>query len=191
MTDTNPSTSALVVIDVQNAVMESAAWDPDGVVSRIATLIQRARDEGVPVVYVQHEEEGGMDPGSPGWQIVEDIAPRDGEPVVAKRYGDSFAETTLQDTLHDLGARHLVICGAQTDFCIRTSTQRALIEGYDVTLVEDCHTTEDAIFDMTDGEKVSISAKQIVAHQNRYFYGISYPGVSANITPHNEVDFSR
>jgi nicotinamidase-related amidase len=181
--------SALVVIDVQNAVMDGA-WDADGVVSRIAALIQRARDRDVPVVYVQHEEDGGMEPESDGWQVVDAIAPREGDPRVRKRYGDSFAETTLQETLRGLGARHLVMCGAQTDFCVRTTTQRGLAEGYDVTLVEDCHTTEDAVFDLTDGEQVLMSAKQIVAHQNRYFFGISYPGVTAAIAPHDEIEFA-
>ena len=190
MAATSSRKSALVVIDVQNAVMETA-WDADGVVSRIGTLIERARDEGVPVVYVQHEEDGGdMERDSDGWQIVKDIAPSDSDPVVGKRFGDSFAETTLQETLQGLGAGHLVMCGAQPAYCVRTTTNRALVEGYDVTLVEDCHTTDDAIFDMTDGEKVPMSAKQIVAHQNRYFYGIGHPGVTAGIAPHHEVEFN-
>jgi nicotinamidase-related amidase len=189
MTETSTRPSALVVIDVQNDVMQ-AAWDSDGVVSRIATLIQTARDQGAPVVYVQHEDPG-MVAGSHEWQVVDAIAPRDDDLRVGKRYADSFADTTLQETLQGLGVGHLVMCGAQTDYCVRTTTQRALIEGYDVTLVEDCHTTDqEAEFDMTDGEKVPMTGKQIVAHQNRYFFGVTYPGVTASIAPHNEVTFN-
>jgi nicotinamidase-related amidase len=181
--------TALVVVDVQNRVMEGA-WQSDEVIARIATLVDRARREGVPVVYVQHEAEGQMERGSDGWRIVDAISPRDGEVVIAKRYPDAFAETELAPTLRRLGAEHLVICGAQTDACIRTTTQRALAEGYDMTLVEDCHTTENAMFDLTDGEKVEITAKQIVAHTNLYVFCLTYPDVHATIAPHDEVAFT-
>ncbi len=186
MNQTEPRKTALIVIDVQRQVMDGA-WQSNEVISRIAALISRARSEAVPVVYVQHEADGEMARGCDGWQIVEAITPREGEPVVAKRYPDAFADTDLGDTLRGLGARHLVICGAQTDACIRTTTQRALAEGYDMTLVEDCHTTEDAMFDLTDGEKVEISAKQIVAHTNLYIWCLTYPDVQATIAPHDQV----
>ncbi|MEJ7630202.1 MAG: cysteine hydrolase family protein [Nocardioidaceae bacterium] len=188
MPDTSARKTALVVIDVQNSVMADA-WQADEVVARIATLIRRAKDEGTPVVYVQHEEDEGMERGSDAWQMVEAIRPGDDDIVVAKRFPDSFAETTLRETLDGLGVGHLVIAGAQTDACIRATTIRTLVEGFDLTLVEDAHTTEDSMFDMTDGEKVPISAKQIVAHTNMCLWNVSYPGVTSTITPHHEVEF--
>jgi nicotinamidase-related amidase len=189
MSDPTERTTALVVIDVQNAVMEGA-WQAEEVVARIATLTERARAVGVPVIYVQHEADGRMERGSEGWQIVEAIAPHEGEVVVAKRYADAFADTTLQETLRGLGVRHVVICGAQSDACVRTTTQRALAEGYDMTLVEDCHTTGDAAFDLADGEKVEISGKQIVAHTNLYIWCLTYPDVTATIAPHDKVELA-
>jgi nicotinamidase-related amidase len=172
----------------------ATAWDADGVVGRISTLLDRARTEGVPVVYVQHEEdhpESDMQRGSEGWQIVDAIAPREGEPVVAKTFPDSFEETELKSVLDGLGVRHVVMAGAQTDVCIRNTSARTVIEGYDLTLVEDCHTTEDSMFDMTDGEKVELPAKQLVAHQNLCTLSTRYPGRVATIAPHQDVTFVR
>lgn len=188
MTDPAPRPTALVVIDVQNDVM-AGAWQAEEVVDRIATLIQRAREADIPVVYVQHED-SGMPRGAEGWQIVDAISPRAGDTVVAKRFADAFAETTLGETLKDLGVRHVVMAGASTDVCIRTTTLRTLIEGYDLTLVEDCHTTEDTGFDLSDGEKVPISAKQIVAHTNLCIWCLTYPDVTATIAPHDTVAFA-
>ncbi|MDP9318035.1 MAG: cysteine hydrolase [Actinomycetota bacterium] len=188
MTEAAPRKTALVVIDVQNAVMDGA-WQGDDVVGRIATLIARAKEAGAPVVYVQHEEDGDMARGSEGWRIVDAIAPGDDDVVVAKRFPDSFSQTTLRETLDGLGVGHLVIAGAQTDACIRTTTLRTLAEGFDLTLVEDAHTTEDATFDMTDGEKVPISAKQIVAHTNLCIWNLTYPGLTSTIAPHDQVEF--
>jgi nicotinamidase-related amidase len=187
MSEYQPRRTALVVIDVQNSVMADA-WQADEVIKRIQTLIGRAKDEGVPVVYVQHEADD-MPRGSDEWQIVEAIRPGADDIVVAKRFQDAFAETTLREKLEGLGVGHLVITGAATDWCVRATTIRALVEGYDMTLVEDAHTTGDAEFDLTDGEKVPISAKQVVAHTNMCLFGVEYPGVTSTITPHDQVTF--
>lgn len=185
--DQAPTGAALLVIDVQRRVMEGA-WDADGVVARIATLQDRARSEGVPVIHVQHADEQ-MPEGTDGWRLVDAVAPRDGETVVGKHFSDSFAETTLNETLQGLGVGHLVIAGAQTDWCVRTTALRSLSEGYDVTLVEDCHTTEDAKFDDFRAGDVDISATQIVAHTNLYFWGLTYPGRQCTIAAHDAVTF--
>jgi nicotinamidase-related amidase len=170
----------LVVIDVQYGVVEDG-WDRDGMLERLATLIGRARQDGVPVVYVQHESDG-LVPGTDPWRIHDRIAPRDGEPVVAKRYGDAFVDTTLPETLARLGAGHLYIAGAQTDACIRATTHRAMGLGYDVTLVSDCHTTSDF-----DWDGVKVSAEQLVGHFNLAIRYTEYPGQVIRALPHTEI----
>jgi nicotinamidase-related amidase len=194
MTDTDTVTdrptrkSALVIIDVQNNVVADA-YDRDGVVGRIAGLIEKAKAEQVPVIWVQHED-AELVRDSDGWQIVEAIRPDDGDVVVPKKFNDSFAETSLRETLDRLGVGHLVITGAATDWCIRASTIRALVEGFDLTLVEDAHTTGDSEFDLTDGEQVAISAKQAIAHTNMFLCWAEYPGVTSTITPAAKVEFA-
>jgi len=164
--------SALLVIDVQVGVVADG-HDPDGVVQRISELIRHANQHAVPVIYVQHEEPDypEMAAGSAGWQLRPEIAPHDGEPVIAKRYPDAFADTELRPTLDAVQAQHLVIVGAQSDACIRATTYRAMIDGYDVTLVSDAHTTTDREF-----EGITIPAAQIVAHVNAATPWILYPG---------------
>ncbi len=175
--------TVLLVIDVQNAVVEES-WDGDGVVDRIGKVIDAARATDTPVVYIQHEIPGHprMDRGSEGWHIRPEIAPLTGEPVIAKQYGDSFVETTLPETLAGFGAGHLIIAGAQSDACVRATSHRALIEGYDITLVSDGHTTGDAEYN-----GVTVPAEVNVALANYASPWIGYPDTTSSLANHLEV----
>lgn len=142
MSRSNLNKSALIVIDVQNDVVATSS-NRDEMVANINTLVDKARDEDVPVVWVQHSHPEGMPRDSEGWQIVPELGPEADEPIVHKLYGDSFADTDLADQLERLGVDHLVVTGAQTDMCIRSTLHGALARGYDATLVGDAHGTED------------------------------------------------
>ena len=133
--------SALVVIDVQHGVVD-AAYGRDPVVATIARLVDRARAEQVAVVWVQHHDDE-LVPGTRAWQIVDELAPADAEPVVEKRYGDAFEDTDLEAVLAERRVGRLVVAGAQTDACIRSTLHGAFTRGYDAVLVTDAHTTED------------------------------------------------
>ncbi len=135
-------TTALLVVDVQNDVM-SASVNSEQVVATISSLVDRARAADVPVVWVRHHAEQELVEGSPGWQIVPELTPADGEAIVEKTFGDSFAETDLDDVLKQRGVESLVLCGAQTDACVRSTFYGGLYRGYPMTLVTDAHTTED------------------------------------------------
>ena len=104
------SATALLVVDVQNDVM-GQAWEAEAVVDRIGALVDRARSEGVPVVWVQHDDVG-MPVGSDGWQIVDALVPAGGERLVRKHHGDSFEGTDLEDVLDGLEVGRLVVAGA-------------------------------------------------------------------------------
>ena len=114
----------------------------DTVVANIRDLVDRAREDDIPVVWVQHRSEQ-LRPGSEEWRIVPELDPGESEPLVEKAYGDSFEDTNLESILADLGIGRLVVVGAQTDACIRSTLHGALVRGYDTTLVSDAHTTED------------------------------------------------
>jgi nicotinamidase-related amidase len=172
--------TVLLVIDVQNAVVEDG-FDSQGVVDRVGMVVDAARASGLPIVYVQHEDEW-MTPGSEGWHIRPEVAPLVGEPIVAKRYPDAFVETELVDTLASLGAGHLIITGAQSDACIRATSHRALMEGYDVTLVSDAHTTAEREFN-----GVTVTAEQNVAQVNAAAPWILYPGTTSSLATSDEV----
>ena len=118
------------------------AWHADEITARIASLVDRARRSGVPVVWVRHSSDT-MPLGSDDWQIVPELVPATGETIVEKCYGDSFEATNLADVLAAMGTRHVVVCGAQSDACVISTLFGGLTRGYDMTLVGDAHTTDD------------------------------------------------
>ena len=178
--DNRPNT-ALLVIDVQNGVV-AGAHQRDEVVANVGTLVEKARREGVPVVWVQHSDDN-LARGSDNWRIVPELAPDPAEPLVEKHYGDSFEDTALESVLSDLGVGRLVVAGAQTDACIRATLHGAFVRGYDATLVGDAHTTEDLT------AYGAPPPGQVIAHTNLYWKWESAPGRTAGTVATGEVDF--
>lgn len=172
--------TALLVIDVQQGVM-AGAHDRDGVVGRIAALVDRARADGVPVVWVQHSSDEELPYGSPQWQVVPELPVGEDEPVVHKRYGDAFEATDLEDVLAARRVGRLFVTGAQTDACVRSTLHGGFTRGYDVTLVSDAHTTEDL------SEWGAPPPEQVVAHTNLYWGFQAAPGRTAGTMTTDEV----
>lgn len=179
--------TALLVIDVQNAVIETA-FDRDGVVERLAGVIDKAREQLVPVIYIQHESPGypPMTRGAEGWQIDSRITPLEGEIVIGKRFGDAYVDTDLKETLEDLDITHLVIGGAESDACVRSAVYRSLIEGFDVTLLGDAHTTSDR--ETQDGTR--IPAETIIKHMNMATPYLDYPGQRSEVVDAGSYAFA-
>ncbi|RZU30511.1 cysteine hydrolase family protein [Blastococcus saxobsidens] len=179
----NRPRTALLVIDVQNGVV-GEAWERDRVVANIRQLVDRARSEDVPVLWVQHSDDG-LPQGSPEWEYVPELERLEAEPLVHKTYGDSFEATDLEERLAERGVGRLVIAGAQTDACIRSTLHGALVRGYDTTLVADAHTTEDM-----RQWGVPIGPAEAIAYTNSYWGFASAPGRTGSVVPTAEVDFS-
>jgi len=168
--------TALLVVDVQNDVVGNAHHREE-VVGRIAELVDRARATQTPVVWVQHNEPE-MPIGSPGWQIVDDLVPADDEPRIDKQYGDSFADTDLEAVFAARKVDHVVLCGAQTDACITATLYGAVHRGYDVTLVEDGHTTDD-----TEFQGQALPADLLISHLVRAAKYSELPGITLSSKP--------
>ena len=178
----NRPNTALLVIDVQNGVVEGA-HARDEVVAKVGSLVEKARREQVPVVWVQHSSEE-LARGSDKWRIVPELNPGEAEPLVEKNYGDSFEDTTLETVLSDLGVGRLVVVGAQTDACVRSTLHGAFARGYDATLVSDAHTTEDQT------AWGAPPPAQVIAHTNLYWTYQSAPGRTAGTVATKDVDFA-
>jgi nicotinamidase-related amidase len=178
--DNRPNT-ALLVVDVQEGVV-AGAHERDAVVANVNTLVTKARREQVPVVWVQHFDED-LTRGSDAWRIVTELDPEASEPLIEKSYGDSFEDTTLENVLSDLGVGRLVVVGAQTDACIRSTLHGALVRGYDTTLVSDAHTTED------QSQWGAPPPGQVIAHTNLYWTYQTAPGRTAGTVETKDVDF--
>jgi nicotinamidase-related amidase len=174
--------TALMIIDVQQGVV-ARAHRRDDVVANIGTLVDTARGAGVLVVWVQHADED-MPRGSDAWQYVPELPRDQSEPLVHKTFGDSFEGTDLEDVLSEAGVGRLVVAGAQTDACIRSTIHGAFTRGYDVTLVGDAHTTEDQT------AWGAPSPDQVIAHTNLYWRFQSAPGRTAEVAETKDVSFT-
>ncbi len=177
----NRPNTALLVIDVQQGVV-AGAHERDAVVTNVSSLVDKARRERVPVVWVQHSDEQTVR-GSDNWRIVPELSPGDAEPLVEKNYGDSFENTTLETVLSGLGVGKLIVVGAQTDACIRSTLHGAVVRGYDATLVSDAHTTED------QSAWGAPPPAQVIAHTNLYWTYHTAPGRTAGTVKTKDVDF--
>jgi nicotinamidase-related amidase len=173
--------TALVVVDMQTAVVENAV-NRNLVVTTIASLVETARAQRVAVIWLQHADEG-LATGSEGWRIVPELAPSGAEPLLEKSYPDSFEETDLEGVLSNLRVGRIFVVGAQTDGCILSTLHGAFVRGYDVTLVGDAHTTED---------QTALGASppdQVIVHTNLYWSGQEAPGRIATTAASHNISF--
>lgn len=174
--------TALLIIDVQVGLIEDA-YRRDEVLQSIQLLLERARAQGTPVIYVQHEEVPGqqLEANTPAWQIHPAIAPRADETVVRKESPDAFHRTNLQEELQARGIKSLIVMGMQTEYCVDTTTRRAVTQGYDVLLVSDAHTTYD---------NKTLKAEQITAFYNETWNGFWADEHAVRVRSAEEIVFS-
>ncbi len=160
----------LLVVDVQVGVMRNA-WNAPQIIKNIVTAVEKARSQGVPVLWVQHADaELGFN--GPDWQLVPALLPAEGETKINKLFNSSFEQTPLEETLAQLGATHIVLAGAATNWCIRATAYGALDRGYDLTLIQDAHTTESLVLE----DNIRIEAENVIRELNIAMTWLSYPG---------------
>ncbi|WEX86008.1 cysteine hydrolase [Sinorhizobium garamanticum] len=182
-------TKALLIIDVQNAILSGKGTPErqphidaalDETVIRLRALQEKARIAGVPVVLVQHDgpPEHRLAVGTPGWAIRDEIAPAENDVVVHKKSCDSFFDTDLAERLKERSVTHLIIGGCMSQFCVDTTVRRAVTLGYDVTLVADGHMTADS---------GSLPFPAIVAHHNETLDGFDAGRAKVSVRPAAEI----
>ena len=135
------SSSALLVIDVQKEQFEAGTpvYKAEQLLQNITFLISKARQEDVPVFYVQHSADSYLKYGSEGWQLHPQIQPVAGEPIIHKRHPNSFEDTNLKDELIKRNVNAIVVTGLVSHGCVKATCLAALKEGYQVVLVSDAH----------------------------------------------------
>ena len=174
-------TTALLIIDVQQALCtgEYKVFEVERVIARINEVSRRVREAGAPVIIIQHQSQGGtLDYGTQGWQLAKGLEALPRDTYVGKSASDSFHETNLHEELKARRIETLIICGLQSEFCVDTTTRRALALGYPVILVADGHSTLD---------NSTLSAAQISAHHNETLENITSFRVRARAVPASEV----
>lgn len=174
---------ALVVIDVQNGVLEGA-YRRSEVLEAISRTVERARRDGAPVLWIRHLDET-LKAADDASRIVAELVPAEDDAVVEKSYRDAFEDTRLEHVLAQLGVGKIVVAGAQSDMCVRSTLHGAVVRGYDAVLVADAHTTVDR------SAKGAPSPDAVIRHTNLYWSNQRAPGRSGGIVTSAEVDFSR
>lgn len=173
----------LLIVDAQVNVMKDA-WEAARIIKNLARAVARARLEGVPVIWVQHSDRD-LQHGSAGWQWVPELTPAEGEPAIDKHFNSAFEQTRLEDELARLDASHIVLAGAASNWCIRATAHGALDRGYDLTLIQDAHTTETMVLD--DGTR--IEAARVVDELNVAMTWLSYPGRTTGTATAEQINF--
>ena len=174
--------TALLVIDTQKGVIDGAVRR-DEVVANIGRLVDKARSASVPVVWVQHAD-GRLERESEAWEFVPELKREQSEPLVHKNFGDSFEASKLEEILAEARVGRLVVTGAQSDGCIRSTIHGAFTRGYDVTLVTDAHTTED----LTSWG--APPPEDVIRHTNLYWEDQAAPGRMARVAETKDVVFA-
>jgi nicotinamidase-related amidase len=153
-----PERSALVVIDAQRGFFENETRVAGAaeILERMIRIVARAREEGVPIVFVRHETDLDID-GPVHPKLL-----REGDAVVGKLVPDAFSSGELKARLDALGAKGLCVMGFQTEMCIEATIESAIALGYEVALVEDCHGT-------FDGAEAGLGGAQVVEKYNAKF----------------------
>ena len=141
---------ALLFIDVQREYFTHASplWIPDGprVLEQLEGLLGEARELGVGVVHVRHEEDASAEvfaAGTPAVETMDEVAPLPGEPVVVKHLPGAFDGTSLDGVLAELGARTVVVAGFMTHMCCDTTAREAQARGFEVVFLTDGTATRD------------------------------------------------
>ncbi len=171
---------ALLVIDMQVGLFEGnlPRHDADGVVRRVNEIARMTRTTGGIVIFIQHEDEGGLKRGTRGWEILPSLERKDSDPIVLKQACDSFYETDLADVLEKHGVRQLIVTGCATDFCVDTTVRSAASRNYEVVVVKDGHTTKD---------RPHLNAKLIIDHHNFMWEGLILPRSEVKVLPASDV----
>ena len=176
--------TAVLIIDVQQGLCEGEgkAFDCEGVITRINQVTRKARDAGALVIFIQHESRSGyLEHGTAAWQLATGLEISTSDIRVRKTTPDSFLRTNLEDVLRDHGVQSVVVCGMHTEFCVDTTTRRALALGYPVTLIEDAHTS---------AGNAALAPQQVIQHHNATLTNISSFGPRVNAVSSAELSIA-
>lgn len=157
-------TSLLLIIDMQEAMTYEKAYNFDSVVDNIKKLLTKYRSESKPIVYVQHTGKEGsiICREAPGWPIIKELAPIEGETVVHKKFNSGFKNTNLEEVLIGYKPENIIIVGMQTEYCIDTTIRVGFEKGFKFIIPENTNTTFDSEY---------LSGEEIYKHHNSIFSG--------------------
>ncbi len=142
--DRNPRKSALLVIDVQEALLDENPYNKAELIQNINTLIRLYRSKKHPIFFIRHDGGNGdtLAYGEDGWQIAKAMDYK-GESIIDKRFNSAFKDTNLESSLQALKINHLILAGMQTEYCVDATLKSAFEKGYQCVVVKGCTSTVD------------------------------------------------
>ena len=144
---------ALIVVDIQNDYFPGGIWEVSGMeaaADNAAQLLAAARKSNDLVVHIRHEFESNdapfFKPNSDGAKLHRKVENMPNEPVIVKRFANSYRQTNLKEILDQNGIKQVVICGAMTQNCIDAITRASNDFGYDCIVIHDACAARDLQF---------------------------------------------
>jgi len=152
---------ALLVIDMQKGsfTQKTPRFDTNGVIHRINELSGLFREHNFPILFIQHDGTKANEfiPNTNEWELLDNLVIRSNDIFINKYANDVFYNSQLQSKLINLGINELYITGCATDFCVESTIQSALTKDYNITVVENGHTT---------GDRPHLNAEKVIEHYN-------------------------
>lgn len=166
---------ALLIIDMQTgSFVRTARFDPENIVIRINRISEAFRSAGKPVIFVRHDgtKERFLIRGTDEWRILPTLVISDTDIVIDKEANDSFYRSALSEVLSERSVDTLWITGCATDFCVNATVHSALTKDFNLTVLNDCHTTAD---------RPGLTARQIIEFHNFIWENLTPTGGSVRV----------
>lgn len=160
----------VMVVDMQNGVFATPRLARERCVAQINRLV-RAADK---VIFIQHDEAGGLEAGSEGFALLPELEQPAGALYVTKTACDAFYHTSLAQVLDEHDIQQFVICGCATNYCLDTTIKNGASRGYGIVIAEDAHTTAD---------RPAAQAATLIAHYNEVWRTLTIPGNPLQVKP--------
>ena len=135
----------LIVVDMQKGLVDEDLYAFDTFTERTTQLVDAARKNHVEVIFVQHDAgpNSGMSIGDEAFEIIDRIAPVEGEKVFIKTINSCFGNKDFKQYLKQQTDKRLMIIGLQTNYCIDATVKSAFERGYSVIIPEGTNSTFD------------------------------------------------
>lgn len=157
----------LLVIDSQREITNEKLYKFNEFVSTVKMLIKAARENGVEVIFVRHDDgaETPMTKGLEGFEIYGGFAPEQGEKIFDKQVNSPFKDTGLAEYLSEKGETEIIITGLQTDYCIDAAVKCGFEHGYKIIVPQYANSTFDNRF---------MSAEKSYEYYNDFIWNCRY-----------------
>ena len=157
----------LLVVDTQKLITTDKVYNFSEFKKRIKSLISRARQKGIEVIYIRHDDgpTQALTKGTDGFEIYDGFAPEKSEKIYDKTVNSPFKETGLTEYLREKGERDVMVVGLQTDYCMDATIKCGFEHGFHMIVPEYTNSTVDNDY---------MTAEQTYKYYNEFMWNRRY-----------------